>query len=87
LDLLAPYKSKKREKEPWPRFLVRKSRRIETVIRQLVERYRAEKFRALRPSTIRARHAPRSPHFERMGKERIYPFLCQMAKVELHALG
>ena len=29
------------------------------------------------------RQAPRSPHFERMGKERIYPFLCQMAKVEL----
>jgi hypothetical protein len=25
----------------------------------------------------------RSPHFERMGKKRIYPFLCQMAKVEL----
>ena len=44
-------------------------------------------FRALQPSTIRAGHdAPRSAHFERMGKERIYPFLCQMAKVELHAL-
>ncbi len=44
--LLAPYKSKKREKEPWPRWLVQKRRRIETVIGQLVERYRAKKVRA-----------------------------------------
>lgn len=43
LDLLAPYKSKKREKEPWPRWLVQKRRRIETVFSQLVERYRAKK--------------------------------------------
>lgn len=46
LRLLAPYKSKKREKEPWPRWLVHKRRRIETVIAQLVERYRAKKMRA-----------------------------------------
>jgi hypothetical protein len=44
LDLLAPYRSKKREKGFWPRFVVRKRRRIETVIGQLVERYRAKKM-------------------------------------------
>ncbi len=43
LDLLAPYKSKKREKEPWPGWLTHKRRRIETVAGQLVERYRAKK--------------------------------------------
>jgi hypothetical protein len=43
LDLLAPCKSKKREKEPWPRWLTQKRRRIETVAGQLVERYRAKK--------------------------------------------
>ncbi len=43
LELLAPYKSKKREKEPWPRWLVQKRRRIETIFSQLVERYRAKK--------------------------------------------
>jgi hypothetical protein len=41
--LLAPYKSKKNEKEPWPRWLVQKRRRIETVISQMVERYGAKK--------------------------------------------
>src|ERR687886_2985937 len=46
VKLLAPYKSKKREKEPWPRWLVQKRRRIETVISQLVERYEAKKTRA-----------------------------------------
>jgi Transposase DDE domain len=43
LELLAPYKSKKREKQPWPRWLVQKRRRIETVFSQLVERYNAKK--------------------------------------------
>jgi hypothetical protein len=44
LELLAPYKSKKPEKKPWPRWLVQKRRRIEkTVAGQLVERYRAKK--------------------------------------------
>lgn len=43
LCLLAPYKSKKREKQPWPRWLVLKRRRIETVISQITERYRAKK--------------------------------------------
>jgi hypothetical protein len=41
LDLLAPYKSRKQEKEPWPRSPTQKRRRIETIIGQLVERYRA----------------------------------------------
>ncbi len=43
LRLLAPYKSKKKEKKPWPRWLTQKRRRIETVISQLVERYNAKK--------------------------------------------
>lgn len=43
LRLLAPYKSKKKEKEPWPRWLVQKRRRIETVISQMAERYGAKK--------------------------------------------
>lgn len=43
LALLTPYKSKKREEKPWPRWLVQKRRRIETVFSQLVERYRAKK--------------------------------------------
>ena len=43
LTLLAPYKSKKREEKPWPRWLVQKRRRIETVISQITERYRAKK--------------------------------------------
>ncbi len=43
LTLLAPYKSKKAEKKPWPRWLVQKRRRIETVISQLAERYGAKK--------------------------------------------
>jgi hypothetical protein len=40
LSLLAPYKSKKREEKPWPRWLVQKRRRIETVLSQMTERYR-----------------------------------------------
>ena len=41
--LLAPYKAKKKEKGPWPRFLVQKRRRAETVIGQVVERYNARR--------------------------------------------
>lgn len=47
LRLLAPYKSKKREGESWPRWLTQKRRRIETVISELVERYRAKRVWAL----------------------------------------
>lgn len=43
VHLLAPYKSKKKKEKPWPRWLVQKRRRIETVFSQLVERYRAKK--------------------------------------------
>jgi len=43
LSLLAPYKSKKREGKRWPSWLVQKRRRIETVISQLTERYRAKR--------------------------------------------
>lgn len=44
LCLLTPYKSKKREgKRCWPRWLVQKRRRIETVISQITERYRAKR--------------------------------------------
>lgn len=43
LRLLAPYKSKKKEQEPWPRWLVQKRRRIETVFSQMAERYQAKK--------------------------------------------
>jgi hypothetical protein len=46
LDLLAPYKFRKGEKKPWPRSLVHKRRRIETVFSQLRERYRAKRVRA-----------------------------------------
>lgn len=43
LQLLAPYRSAKREKTRWPLFLVQKRRRIETVIGQLVERFQAKR--------------------------------------------
>lgn len=43
LNLLAPYKSAKREKTPWPTWLKHKRYRIETVIGQLVDRFQAKK--------------------------------------------
>jgi hypothetical protein len=43
LQLLAPYRSAKREQKRWPLFLVQKRRRIETVIGQLVERFHAKR--------------------------------------------
>lgn len=42
VNLLAPYKSKKREKTRWPLWLVQKRRRIETVFSQLVGRFQAK---------------------------------------------
>ena len=42
LHLLAPYKSAKREKQPWPRWLTHKRYRIETVFSQLVGRFNAK---------------------------------------------
>jgi len=43
IRLLAPYKSAKREKKPWPRWLVQMRRRVETVISQLVGRLHAKR--------------------------------------------
>lgn len=44
VGLIAPKKtSKKRERHPWPRWLIGMRRRIETVISQLVERYRIKR--------------------------------------------
>ena len=43
LLLMAPYKSSKRERKPWPHWLTNTRRRIETVIGQLVGRYQAKK--------------------------------------------
>lgn len=42
LHLLAPYKSAKRQKQPYPRFLTHMRYRIETVFGQLVERFNLE---------------------------------------------
>lgn len=39
LVLLAPYRKKSQETHPWPWWLVRTRRRIETVLAQLVERF------------------------------------------------
>src|SRR5215207_2840237 len=41
--LLAPFQTRKYERTPWPRWLVTTRRRIETVLAQLVERYRAKR--------------------------------------------
>jgi len=43
LSLLAPFQTATYEKVPWPRWLVQKRRRIETVLAQLVERYRSKR--------------------------------------------
>lgn len=54
-ELLAPYKVAERERHPWPRWLVHKRRRIETVIGQLVGRYNAKKVRARDAWHLRSR--------------------------------
>jgi hypothetical protein len=43
LYLLAPYRSAKCQKQPWPRFLTHMRYRIETVFGQLVERFHAKR--------------------------------------------
>jgi hypothetical protein len=43
LHLLAPFRSQKREKQPWPLWLKRKRYRIEPVFSQLVERFRLKR--------------------------------------------
>ena len=44
LYLLAPYKSAKRQKQPYPRFLTHMRYRIETAFGQLVERFHAKRI-------------------------------------------
>ena len=44
LYLLAPYKSAKHQKQPYPRFLTHMRYRIETVFGQLVERFHAKRI-------------------------------------------
>lgn len=47
VDLIAPKRTnKRRERHPWPAWLTAVRRRIETVISQLVERYRIKRVRA-----------------------------------------
>jgi hypothetical protein len=43
VSLIAPFQTAKYDKAPWPRWLVAKRRRIETVLAQLVERYRSKR--------------------------------------------
>lgn len=43
LDVLAPPKHRSRERRPWPRALIHKRRRIETVFSQLVGRYHVKR--------------------------------------------
>ena len=44
IQLLAPFRHASRDRTPWPRWLTHLRRRIETVIGQLVERYRAKRI-------------------------------------------
>jgi len=44
LHLLTPYKSAKRQKQPYPRFLTHMRYRIETVLGQLVERFHPKRI-------------------------------------------
>jgi hypothetical protein len=43
VSLVAPFQTAKYDKAPWPRWLVAKRRRIETVLAQLVDRYRSKR--------------------------------------------
>jgi len=54
-ELVAPYKVAEREGRPWPRWLVHKRRRIETLIGQLVGRYNAKKVWARDAWHLRSR--------------------------------
>ena len=55
LRLLTPHKVTKGERRPWPRWLVQRRRRIETVIGQLVGRYNAKKVWARDSWHLRSR--------------------------------
>jgi hypothetical protein len=43
VSLVAPFQTAKYEKVPWPRWLVQRRRRVETVLGQLVDRYRGKR--------------------------------------------
>jgi len=43
LELVSPHKSSNKEQHPWPRWLVQKRRRIETVFSQFVERFKVKR--------------------------------------------
>jgi Transposase DDE domain len=73
LTLLAPYKSAKREVHPWPKWLVQKRRRIETVIGQLVERFHAKRVWARDPWHVCSRW------LRKVVSHTMAVFLCQQA--------
>ena len=75
LRLLTPYKSSKKEKQPWPRSLVQKRRRIETVIAQMVGRYKAKKVWA------RDRWHLRSRWLRKILSHTLAVWLCQQANL------
>ena len=55
LALLAPFRQRSQETHPWPWWLVRTRRRIETVIAQLVERFQLTRVWARDPWHLSAR--------------------------------
>ena len=75
LRLPTPYEFSKKEKQPWPRFLVQKRRRIETVIAQMVGRYKAKKVWA------RDRWHLRSRWLRKILSHTLAVWLCQQANL------
>jgi hypothetical protein len=73
--LLTPYKSSTKEKQPWLRSLVQKRRRIETVIAQMVGRYKAKKVWA------RDRWHLRSRWLRKILSHTLAVWLCQQANL------
>lgn len=77
LHWLAPFKSAKREPQPWPRWLKHKRYRIETVIGQLVERFHAKKVWARDAWHLLSRW------LRKILSHTIAVFLCQQADLPL----
>jgi Transposase DDE domain len=73
VSLPAPYEFESKEREPWPRWLVQKRRRIETVISRLVDRYQAKKVWA------RDRWHLTSRFLRKVLSHTVAVFLCQEA--------
>lgn len=74
VSLVAPKRTnKKRERHPWPRWLTSVRRRIETVISQLVERYRTKRVRA------RDRWHLTSRFLRKLLSHTVAVYLCQRA--------